>query len=197
MITIRRMTEEDAGQAAALEAGNFSDPWTEKAFLETLRLDYARYYVAEMDVGAMETEKPPQEEKGFQQGEKEKAEAKGRKRIIGVCGLRMIAGEGEITNVSVDQDYRKKGIGAAMLGRVLEEGKKLGIEAFTLEVRCSNQPAIRLYEKFGFIGEGVRKGFYKAALGKDGEAREDALIMWKRQERNGGITTVFTAEAHV
>ena len=67
-----------------------------------------------------------------------------------------------------------------MLGYVLEEGRKLGAEAFTLEVRTGNQPAIRLYEKFGFIGEGVRKGFYKAALGRNGDDREDALIMWKR-----------------
>ena len=66
-----------------------------------------------------------------------------------------------------------------MLGYVLEEGRKLGAEAFTLEVRTGNQPAIRLYEKFGFIGEGVRKGFYKAALGRNGDDREDALIMWK------------------
>lgn len=169
MITIRRMTEEDAGQAAVLEADNFSEPWTESAFLETLCLDYAYYYVAETDDGM----------EGLTQKTEEKP-VKKQKRIVGVCGLRKLAGEGEITNVSVDRDYRRKGIAAALLGHTLKEGEKLGIEAFTLEVRIGNLPAISLYEKFGFMGEGVRRGFYKASTERGKECREDALIMWKR-----------------
>jgi ribosomal-protein-alanine N-acetyltransferase len=77
-----------------------------------------------------------------------------------------------------------------MLKRVLEDGVKLGIEAFTLEVRRGNLPAVRLYEKFGFAQEGVRRDFYE-------NPREDALIMWKRQESDGTITTVFTNGVHV
>lgn len=156
MLIIREMKAEDAEQAAALEAAIFSDPWTAGAFAETLCLDYAHYYVAE-------------EKRG---------------RIIGICGLRNIAGEGEITNVSVDVRYRQRGVAAALLQRVLEEGARLGIGDFTLEVRSGNLPAIHLYEKFGFKGEGVRRDFYA-------NPREDALIMWKRQAGNGTITTVF------
>ncbi len=171
---IRRMEERDVRQAAALEAAHFSDPWTENAFLETLRLDYAHYYVAEAE---MEEQSVPSEEgKGC--------------HVIGICGLRDIAGEGEITNVSVDIRYRRKGVAAAMLKRVLEDGAKLGIEAFTLEVRRGNLPAVRLYEKFGFAQEGVRRDFYE-------NPREDALIMWKRQESDGTITTVFANGVHV
>ncbi|NBI92403.1 ribosomal-protein-alanine N-acetyltransferase [Lachnospiraceae bacterium] len=162
MITIRQMTEADAGSASALEADNFPDGWTEQAFEETLRLDYAYYYVAEADG-----------------------------QLIGICGLRNIAGEGEITNVSVQTRYRQKGVASALLEHTLKEGEKLGIRDFTLEVRCSNYPAIGLYEKFGFQGEGVRKGFYEK-LKESGE-REDALIMWKRQAMDGTITTVFPA----
>ena len=162
MITIRQMTEADAGQAAALEADNFPDGWTEQAFAETLRLDYAYYYMAEEDG-----------------------------QLIGICGLRNIAGEGEITNVSVQTCYRQKGVASALLEHTLKEGRKLGIRDFTLEVRCGNYPAIGLYEKFGFQGEGVRKGFYEK-LKESGE-REDALIMWKRQAMYGTITTVFPA----
>lgn len=166
MAVIRRMTEADARRASALEADNFPDGWSESAFEETLRLDYAYYYGAEEDG-----------------------------HLVGICGLRNMAGEGEITNVSVDARYRQKGVASALLGHTLKEGEKLGIRDFTLEVRCSNYPAIGLYEKFGFRGEGVRKGFYDRAK-EDGE-REDALIMWKRQAMDGTITTVFPADEHV
>lgn len=185
MLTVRRMKEEDVGWAAVLEAENFAEPWTEASFLETLRLDYAYYYVAEIREESEEEHTEPYREMAA-----ERAEKKGKSSIAGICGLRNMAGEGEITNVSVDLHYRRRGVASAMLRRVLEDGQKLGIADFTLEVRCSNLPAIRLYEKFGFTGEGVRKGFYA-------NPREDALIMWKRQEADGTITTVFTAEAHV
>ena len=151
MITVRQMEEWDAAEAARLEADNFSQPWSEQAFLETLQCDYAYYYVAEWDEA---------------DGEKQKS-------VVGICGLRNIAGEGEITNVVTVKEYRRKGIAEALLQRALSDGAELGIEAFTLEVRCSNQPAIALYEKFGFKSAGVRKNFYS-------EPKEDALIMWKR-----------------
>ena len=93
MAVIRRMRETDTGQASELEADNFSDGWTEHDFEETLRLDYAYYYVAE--------------EGG---------------RLIGICGLRNIAGEGEITNVSVDIRYRQKGVASALLEHTLQAG---------------------------------------------------------------------------
>ncbi len=161
MITVRRMEERDAGTAARLEAENFSMPWSEHAFLETLRCGYAYYYVAETDEEGRDG------------------------KVIGICGLRNLAGEGEITNVVVAESCRRMGAAGQMLERVLAEGTELGIESFTLEVRCSNRAAIGLYEKYGFRSEGVRRNFYE-------KPREDALIMWKRktaasagQERTG------------
>ena len=56
----------------------------------------------------------------------------------------------------------------------MEETKKEGIEAFTLEVRATNMPAIKLYEKLGFTKAGIRKNFYE-------NPKEDAIIMWKNQ----------------
>ena len=54
----------------------------------------------------------------------------------------------------------------------MDETSKVGVEAFTLEVRVSNAPAIRLYEKLGFENKGIRKNFYENPI-------EDAMIMWK------------------
>ena len=63
---------------------------------------------------------------------------------------------------------------AALLGRVLEDGAGLGATRSTLEVRQSNFPAQRLYERFGFTVAGVRRGYYTSPV-------EDALILWKEQ----------------
>lgn len=144
MIKVRKMQAADAKQAAALESRVFSMPWSEQDFMEMIEADYAHYCVAE--------------ENG---------------RIVGCCGFRDIAGEGEITNVVVDADFRKKGIARQMLEYTLSEAVGRGIKACTLEVRISNTAAIRLYEGLGFLGEGVRPRFYE-------KPTEDALIMWKR-----------------
>ena len=60
-----------------------------------------------------------------------------------------------------------------LLQRVLQEGEALGMNAFTLEVRVSNATAIHLYEKYGFVSEGIRPGYYD-------KPKEDAMIMWRR-----------------
>ena len=85
----------------------------------------------------------------------------------------MIAGEGDVTNIAVFPEYRGRGLGAALTKALLVEGRKRGMNAFTLEVRVGNQAAIHIYEKLGFRSEGVRKGFYE-------KPKEDALIMWRR-----------------
>ena len=92
---------------------------------------------------------------------------------MGTIGLKNIAGEGEVTNVAVLPSWRGQGIGGRLMERLLADGKNEGIEAFTLQVRAGNLPAIRLYESFGFAAEGRRPGFYE-------KPKEDALIYWKR-----------------
>ncbi|MDE7286439.1 MAG: ribosomal protein S18-alanine N-acetyltransferase [Lachnospiraceae bacterium] len=144
MLLIREMKADDVEVVSKIESEVFSMPWSAKDFLEMVEADYAYYYVAELD------------------GE-----------IAGCCGIRNIAGEGEITNVVVAPSYRRKGIALKMMEYMLKEAVKAGIGDCTLEVRVSNQPAIRLYERLGFKGEGVRPHFYD-------KPDEDALIMWKR-----------------
>lgn len=103
------------------------------------------------------------------------AEADGR--VLGTAGLQVIAGEGEISNVAVLPAFRGLGIAGKILETLLREGEEAGIGAFTLEVRAGNRPAIALYEGLGFREEGRRPRFYE-------NPREDALILWKRNEKN-------------
>lgn len=106
--------------------------------------------------------------------------AKEADEILGCCGIRNMCGDGEITNVVVKDACRRKGIGEIMVRGLMEQSRELGVRNYTLEVRESNHAAICLYEKLGFTVEGRRKNFYE-------RPREDALIMWKREEPVQGI----------
>ncbi len=96
-------------------------------------------------------------------------------KVVGCCGVMNILGEGDINNVMVAEAYRRQGIAYAMLKELLKRGEQMGIVDFTLEVRVSNAPAIHVYEKLGFVSEGIRPRFYEKPV-------EDAMIMWKRKE---------------
>ena len=77
-----------------------------------------------------------------------------------------------VMNVAVSPDHRGRGIATALLERLFELTAGDVQRGYTLEVRVSNEPAIRLYERLGFERRGVRRGYYT-------DNREDALIMWK------------------
>lgn len=144
MVVYRKMTAEDVPFISRLEEETFSMPWSVDSFLEMISKEDARYYVAEEDG-----------------------------RLLGGCGVLMIAGEGNITNVAIAPEARNRGIGTALLRHLMAEGDREGLTAYTLEVRVSNAAAIHVYEKLGFVSAGVRPGFYEKPV-------EDALIFWKR-----------------
>ena len=150
-IKIRRMTPKDASVAAALERECFSEAWSENAYLSTLMNEDAIYLAAETESG----------------------------ELAGVCGVLDILGEGDISNVAVAEPFRRQRVAQRMMAELLKQGKERGIRAFTLEVRASNEAAVRLYEKFGFVCEGRRKNFYK-------KPDEDALILWYRTGEDAG-----------
>lgn len=141
MPEIKRMRQEHLSAVAAIEAEMFSLPWSKQGFADTLTMENVIFLVAEAD-----------------------------DIVVGYCGIYLAADEGEITNVAVSPMYRRQGIADALLKSLLEETKKRGTTRLILEVRASNEPAIRLYEKFGFKIQGVRKNFYD-------KPKEDAYVM--------------------
>lgn len=77
-----------------------------------------------------------------------------------------------VMNVAVAPAYRRRGIARTLLDRLFDETSSDERRGYTLEVRVSNEGAIRLYEQLGFVSRGVRRGYYT-------DNREDALIMWR------------------
>jgi [ribosomal protein S18]-alanine N-acetyltransferase len=77
-----------------------------------------------------------------------------------------------IMNVAVAPERQRRGIATALLERLFELTRHDERRGFTLEVRVSNDGAIRLYEDLGFEARGIRRGYYT-------DNREDALIMWR------------------
>ncbi len=144
-LTVRKMKKEDLDRVSQIEKECFSTPWSRDAFEDMIDNPLALYMVAE--------------DNGY---------------VVANCGVISAAGEGDICNVAVDPAYRKRGIGEKLLSEIMNvASKELLVEAFTLEVRASNKAAISLYEKLGFVNEGIRPGFYTSP-------KEDAVIFWKR-----------------
>ena len=90
--------------------------------------------------------------------------------IAGYIVARETAGELHINNVAVRRGYRRRGIGAALLTRILDEARRRKANAAFLEVRSTNQAAQSLYEKSGFKAIARRPNYYS-------EPQEDAVVM--------------------
>ncbi len=143
-IKIRLMTEKDIDEVYEINRLSFSSPWSRENFeREILNNKIAKYFVVEKD-----------------------------NRIVGYIGFWQIFREAQITAIAVHPDFRRKGIGEAMLDYIIELCKKNSIEEIVLEVRVSNTIAQNLYLKKGFKKVGIRKWYYR-----DGE---DALVMIKK-----------------
>ena len=144
MFEIIPMTVEHIDGVLAVEEATFSIPWTRKEFeREMTENNLAIYYVAVADG-----------------------------KIVGYAGMWHVITEGHITNVAVLEDYRKQGIGDALMAQLEQVAMEKEMIGITLEVRISNAPAQHLYHKHGNRAEGLRKNYYP-------DTHEDAVIMWK------------------
>lgn len=146
-VIIRQATIKDVEDIYEIEKLCFPDPWSRDALTYELEENPRAFYiVADLDG-----------------------------QVVGYAGLWWIEDEGHITNVAVKPGYRNRRIGEGIISVMIDFTSKEGIKHHTLEVRRSNDPAISLYEKFGFRTEGVRKRYYR-------NNGEDALIMWRHGE---------------
>ena len=90
--------------------------------------------------------------------------------VAGYLVLSSVLDEGNIDNVAVAPEYRRRGIADALVADAVRRAKEAELAFLTREVRASNDPAIRLYEKHGFREVGRRRNYYE-------KPREDAILM--------------------
>ena len=140
---IEKMTAACIDAVAAIEAECFSHPWSKKSLEESLKKENSLFLVAVED-----------------------------EKVIGYVGMEVIVDEGYIFNVAVSADYRRRGVGYALVRELVTYSMKNSLCFITLEVRESNSAAISLYSKFGFIKAGERKNYYS-------DPTEAAVLMTK------------------
>lgn len=100
-------------------------------------------------------------------------DARTGRSLSGYIAARINADELHVNNIGVWPESRRLGVGGALLGAALEAAARRGAFEAVLEVRASNLPALRMYERFGFQVVGERRGYYR-------EPVEDAKIMTRR-----------------
>ena len=93
-------------------------------------------------------------------------------KLVGYVGSQSVMGWSDMMNLAVLPEYRRMGIGEALVEALTEKLKEMENTCLTLEVRASNDPAIALYHKLGFIQVGRRPNYYRSP-------KEDALILRK------------------
>lgn len=91
--------------------------------------------------------------------------------IIGYLMYLITFDSSSIVRIGVKKEFRNKNIASNLMKKCEEHLKKENVELFTLEVRESNIPAIKLYEKFGFSRICIKKSYY--------ENGENAIYMMK------------------
>lgn len=141
-VRVEPMALGDIPAVHEIERASFSAPWPTYAFRQELESNrLARYLVA-------------------RDGD----------HVVGYAGLWLMVDEAHITTFAVAPEYRRRGVGQILLLELLRIAESVGAAVATLEVRVSNLPARRLYEKYGFRPVGVRPRYYT-------DNNEDALIM--------------------
>lgn len=149
MIVIRTMSERDSSAVWELEKKCFSVPWSEES-IRAMFSEEGYWNLTARDDGS----------------------------LVGYIGMKAVLDEADITNVAVDPDRRRQGIGKMLLRGLLAKAGELGIRRIFLEVRVSNTAARALYEQAGFRTVDVRKNYYE-------KPKEDAYIMvWESGERS-------------
>ena len=142
-IAIAPMTPDDLDEVLVIERHSFPSAWSRGSYERELRNRTSCYLTARHEG-----------------------------RLVGYIGMWVIVDEAHITTLAVHPGCRRRGLGAHLLGLLIQRARGRGAAKVTLEVRERNIPAISMYQSFGFQQTGVLRGYY-------GDTGENGLVMWK------------------
>lgn len=146
-MNIVEMTADHVIQIAQLERECFSDPWSQNSIASELENPLSYWLVAM--AGNV---------------------------VAGYVGSQTVLGESDMMNLAVHPEFRRQGVARDLVLALIDGLNQRGSHCLTLEVRESNAPARKLYEKLGFVQVGIRLNYYQ-------HPREDGLILRKEWER--------------
>jgi [ribosomal protein S18]-alanine N-acetyltransferase len=138
---LRPMTAEDMPAVLRIEQESYSVPWSEATFRGLLRRRDAEMIVAEAGL-----------------------------RVVGYAVFWTVLDQSELGNVAVAPGWRRQRVGDRLVAEVIRRAEARGAREVFLEVRPSNAPARRLYERYGFVQVGRRRNYYQDPV-------EDALVL--------------------
>ncbi len=142
MISFRLCEEKDLPFVMELDREAFFDPWSRDTWQGELQNKIAVWLVEELN-----------------------------NQVVGYAGIWVVAVEAQVMRVAVKEELRNQGLGLVLTRALIQKAWDAGAEAVTLEVRESNVAAQKVYERCGFVSEGVRPNYYE-------DTHEGAVIMW-------------------
>ncbi len=148
-LSIEPMQEQDVPTVQAIEREIFSTPWPRNAYYRELASRNSAHYIVL----------------------RRHADDGGESEIVGYAGMWRMYDEAHVTTIGVRHDLQHSGYGRVLFAALVQSAYEMGAKWITLEVRTSNENAMRMYEGFGFKVIGRRRGYYT-------DNGEDAIVMW-------------------
>jgi ribosomal-protein-alanine N-acetyltransferase len=139
-----RMQIGDLAEVMAIENDVYPFPWTRGNFLDSLYSGYEIWTVRDLT-----------------------------EAVAGYLLLMLSVDDAHLLNIAVRRDLHGRGVGRLLLDHAVALAGGKGLHSILLEVRPSNERAVNVYERYGFAGIGVRRGYYPAGANR----REDAIVM--------------------
>lgn len=148
-LAIEPMREQDVPTVQVIERDIFSTPWPRNAYYRELASRNSAHYIVL---------------RRYTEGGREP-------EIVGYAGMWRLYDEAHVTTIGVRRDLQHSGYGRVLFAALVQTAYDMGAKWVTLEVRTSNDNAMRMYEDFGFKVIGRRRGYYT-------DNGEDAIVMW-------------------
>jgi ribosomal-protein-alanine N-acetyltransferase len=157
-LALELMREADVNTVQEIEREIFATPWPRNAYYRELASRASAHYIILRQEGMVEVPNR------FRTPDFDPT-------IVGYGGMWRMYDEAHVTTIGVRADLQHHGYGRVLFAGLVQAAYDMGAKWITLEVRTSNDNAMRMYELFGFKVIGRRKGYYT-------DNGEDAIVMW-------------------